>query len=179
LLHAVFPIGTRPANRLPGPSLRVPDDVNFVVMFHAFTGLQHRSWRYLYLLACIVPASEPTPFPLRGGFRRFVIGFCGSTYNTVNHLNIIFPVNLGGSCASIRSELYQDRIVLKWFQNFCSGMILGFFGRFHGSRTRLRENMTNVSIGRKNGRSAVGKKSWSRRQERSAGYRRAISAPQS
>ena len=29
----------------------MPDDVNFVVLFHAFTGLQCRAWRYLYLVA--------------------------------------------------------------------------------------------------------------------------------
>jgi len=44
----------------------MPDDVNFVVIFHAFTGLQCRVRDYLYLLACIVLPRDRCPLPKEG-----------------------------------------------------------------------------------------------------------------
>jgi hypothetical protein len=60
----------------------------------------------VYIPSCLhYSCLETDTGPLRGGFRRFVIRFCGSTYSTVNHLNIISPVNPGGSCTSIQTGI--------------------------------------------------------------------------
>ena len=49
--------------------------MNFVVISHAFTGLQCRVRYYLYLVAFIVFPSEPTPVPKRKGFVGFSSDF--------------------------------------------------------------------------------------------------------
>ena len=86
----------------------------FVVIFHAFTGLQHRAWGYLYLVALVVFTSKPTPFP-EGRFRRFVIRICGSTYNTARHLKMIPPFQACIVPGSIDEQIFLILIIWKWF----------------------------------------------------------------
>jgi hypothetical protein len=81
----------------------------FVVFSDWFTGLQYRLQGYLYLVACIVFASEPTPVP-EGGFRRFVIRFCGSTYNATGHLNIPPVLLLNIRPSTITGKLFIGMI---------------------------------------------------------------------
>ena len=50
----------------------------------------------------------------RGRFRRFVIRFCGSTYNTVNHLKIIPPLPPYIWLLTIMEKIFRNRIVRNW-----------------------------------------------------------------
>ena len=132
----------------------MPDVVNLRRDFHAFTGLQCRSWRYLYLLACIVvPRNRHLP-PV-GRFRRFVIRFCGSTYNTARHLKMISGVTGFRFLKSIRREIYQIRIQRKWIANGSFGSILGFFVRFSGPADLTGKMLSKTRMAAKRGRSAV------------------------
>jgi len=91
----------------------MPDVVNFVVISHAFTGLQCRVRYYLYLVAFIVFPSEPTPVP-DGGVSSVCHQICGSTYNTVNHLNVFHNQNPGTPPYFITSKLFLRAIKTKW-----------------------------------------------------------------
>lgn len=55
----------------------MPDWVNFVVIFDAFTGLQCRFQDYLYLIAYLVFSSEPTPVPCGAVFVGSSSDFAG------------------------------------------------------------------------------------------------------
>jgi len=124
------PVGTNTGKTgLFGPSSKMPDVVNIVVIFHAFTGLQCRLQDYLYLVACIVLPSTRHPFP-KEGFRRFVIRFCGLTYNTVNHLNVFHDPNPVSPPYSITRKLFFRAIKTKLLWNLISAMYSGFSYQF-------------------------------------------------
>jgi len=72
-------------------------------------------WVTYTLLPPLFP-SEPTPAP-EGGFRRFVIKFCGSTYNTPNHLSIAPHPNPFSSLYFIICKLFFRTIKTKFVLN--------------------------------------------------------------
>lgn len=99
------------------------------MIFHASTGLQHRIQGYLYLVTCVVFPSEPTPVP-EGGFRRFVIRFCGSTYNTANHLNIFHAPDPVSPPYFIFRKLFFRNIKTKLVGNLIYASFSGFLSFF-------------------------------------------------
>lgn len=104
--------------------------MNFVVISHAFTGLQCRARYYLYLVACIVFPSEPTPVP-EGRVSSVCHQICGFTYNTINHLNI-FPDQKPGSLPYfISSNLFLRAIKREHVQNRFSATHSSFLSQFY------------------------------------------------
>jgi hypothetical protein len=110
----------------------MPDWVNIVVIFHAFTGLQCRLQDYLYLVAYLVFSVGAGTGPLRGGLRRFVIRFCRTYYRRAGHLNILSGVPPVSPAGSIDPEIYPGRIEQEWLLNFSFGVILGDSVHFSG-----------------------------------------------
>ena len=108
----------------------MPDVVNFVVISHAFTGLQCRVRYYLYLIACIVFPSEPTPVP-EGRVSSVCHQICGSTYNTVNHLNIPHVPNPVSSPYFITRKLFFRAINTKLVWNPFSATYSSFLSQFY------------------------------------------------
>ena len=102
--------------------------VNFVVIFHVFTGLQCRSWRYLYLLAFIVAqTSDPTP-PLQDSFLRVFIRNCGSHYSSDYHLKV------APGCLLFQASIYCQEMYLQ----------RGYFCRF--LRTGFQPQISRIGI---------------------------------
>ena len=143
LLHEHFPVGTKAGKTCGfGSSSREPELWTFVVFFDWFTGLQYRSQGYLYLIACIVFASEPTPVP-EGRFRRFVIRFCGSTYNTVNHLNVILGPKTFSRLNFIPRKLFSQGIKSEQSVNRFSLRYSAFSARFYRTARIVRKRFGN------------------------------------
>ena len=109
-------------------------------------------------------ASKPTPAPV-GRFRRFVIRFCGSTYNTARHLKMISGVTGFRFLKCIRREIYQNRIQRKWIANGSFERILEFFPCFSGPAGRTGKIVSKSRMAAKRGRSAVRKNGIFRRED--------------
>ena len=94
----------------------MPDDVNFVVFFTRSRAYNVGCGIIYTLLPSLFFPRNRHPFP-KEGFRRFVIRFCGSTYNTVNHLNITLDQNPVSPRNFIPGKLFFSTINTKQVQN--------------------------------------------------------------
>ena len=107
--------------------------------------------------------SKPTPAPA-GGFRRFVIRFCGSTYNTDEHLNVSPGIEWTPPRLSIAGKIYQTMIQQKWFLSYHMSRILETSGFFSGTPGLPGQSSRKMLVFRKHAKSAEGEKLLLRRR---------------
>jgi hypothetical protein len=81
-------------------------------------------------LACFSLGADTFP---EGRFRRFVIRFCGFTYNTVNHLKIILFKNPYIQGRTIAEKIFSMLIIWKQVPNKDWFLKIPFLGREDGT----------------------------------------------